>query len=343
MKATNRGPSSRFLGIAVRTAVALGLLALAIRSNRAQIHDVLSRKPDYRLFGLAIALYLSGLVLSYFRWYLLVRVVQIPFRFRDAHRLGFIGALFNFIIPGAIAGMFIRAAYLCREQPKWKAPAIASAFTDLLVGLLGLFALACVSGLLEWSTLPPPSRRLVIAAWIFAGIFGGLLLVAFSPALYRPLSRLVGHRKRLGRLMAELVVTGETYRRTFWVVPLAIVLGAGTHALNVVSFWVVGNALFPDVPSLGDHFRIVPLVLFSTAIPLPFGALGASEGISQYLFRNARYPGGGVAMMGFRVLQIVGALIGLGVYLANLTQMKALREDAEHLVEETDLATLGAG
>jgi glycosyltransferase 2 family protein len=332
---------SRKWSIALRVVVVVLLLALAIRSNRSQIADVLSRKPHIGYLCAAIGLYLVGLIVSYVRWYWLVRAADVPFRFRDALRLGFIGALFNFIIPGAIAGVFVRAAYLCREQPKWRSPAIASSFTDLILGLLGLLSLACAAGAGSWSTLSRPSRRLVFAAWILTAVFGLLLAVAFSPALYRPLSRLANRRKRLARLIAELVVSGATYRRKPFIIPIGVTLGAATHSLNVLAFWLVGHALFPTAPSLGDHFRIVPLVLFSTAIPLPFGALGASEGVSLLLFRSVQYAGGGVAMMGFRLLQIVGASIGMGVYLANLTQMRALRAEAQELVEETDLATLG--
>jgi uncharacterized membrane protein YbhN (UPF0104 family) len=321
--------------------VVIALLALALQSNRAQIADVLSRSPRYGFLSAAIGLYLIGLFVSYVRWFWLVRAAEMPFRIKDALRLGFIGALFNFVIPGAIAGIFVRAAFLCHEQPKWKAPAIAASFTDLILGLIGLFSLACASGTATWSALARPSQRLVIAAWILTAAFGLLLAVAFSPRWYRRLSNLAHHRRRLARLAAELGATGATYRRKLFMIPAGVLLGAVTHAFNVLAFWLVGLALFPTVPSPGDHFRIVPLVLFSTAIPLPFGALGASEGVSLLLFRNVHYSGGGVAMMGFRLLQIVGATIGLGVYLGNLTQMRALRAEAQHLVEETDLETLG--
>ena len=107
-------------------------------------------------------------------------------------------------------------------------------------------------------------------------VFASLLPPAFVPALQRRLAR----KKRRGRLMAELAATGESYRRRLWVIPFGIVGGAGSHAMNVLAFWAVGRALFgTHVPTIGAHFRIVPLVLFSTAIPLPFGAgLGRAKG-----------------------------------------------------------------
>ena len=50
--------------------------------------------------------------------------------------------------------------------------------------------------------------------------------------------------------------------------------------------------------------------------------------MSTYLFRSVSYAGGGVAMMGFRLLQIGGALVGLAVYVTNLGQMRQLRAEA---------------
>ena len=95
---------SKLLGLIVRGALAIGLLGLAIQMNRNEIQGVLDRRPDPWGFALGLCFYLGGLSFAYLRWYMLVRAVGMPFRFRDALRLGWIGALFNFVIPGAVFG-----------------------------------------------------------------------------------------------------------------------------------------------------------------------------------------------------------------------------------------------
>ena len=52
--------------------------------------------------------------------------------------LGFIGVVFNLVIPGAVGGDLIKAAYLVRMHIK-KTQAIASMVIDRIVGLLALF------------------------------------------------------------------------------------------------------------------------------------------------------------------------------------------------------------
>jgi uncharacterized protein (TIRG00374 family) len=323
------------LGIAVKVALALGLLTLALALNRHQIAQVFRRPIHWRLYALGFVLDFLGVMLAYGRWYLMVRALDLPFRRRDAVRLGFIGTFFNVVIPGAIGGDFVKAAYLCREQPR-KAPAIASVVIDRLTSLLALFLLACGAGTLGWARLDGPVRRLVVVAYLAAAVAGLILAVAFSPALYRRLARRLGRRKRLSLLLAELGATGAAYRQHPGIVVLGVAMGLATYSLHTVGFAAAGHALTPDAPDLGVHFLIVPLVLFSTAIPLPFGALGVSENVSDRLFRLVAYSGGVIAMLAFRTYVYTTAILGAGVYLANLGQVRTLTASAEHLADELE-------
>jgi hypothetical protein len=112
-------------------------------------------------------------------------------------------------------------------------------------------------------------------------------------------------------------------------------MAMGNHSLNVLGFYLVGRMLFPAMPTtLGQHFLMVPLTLFTMAVPLPFGALGLTEGVSDQLFQMVGHPSGGLAMMGFRVVMYAGALIGACVYLARLNEVRGLTASAHHLEEE---------
>lgn len=308
--------------------VASALLTLAIYSNRDQLRDVFSRPLDVRLFAAAFATYMLALVLTFYRWFLLVRALELPFRYRDALRLGFIGNVFNLVIPGAVGGDLVKAAFLCREQAR-RTQAVASMAIDRILGLLGLFLLAGVSGAAAWGSADPDVRRLVIVVWAAAacGLFG--LAVIFTPGLYRPFHRLFHGRGKLELLFDELVIMAAAYRRRLGTVGACLALAVVGHALYVLAFYQVSRALFPSaVPSLGAHFLMVPLALFTTAVPLPFGALGLSEQVSGRLFRLVDHPGGAVAMMGFRVLMYASGAVGALVYFANASQMRSLRTEA---------------
>jgi uncharacterized membrane protein YbhN (UPF0104 family) len=281
------------------------------------------------MFGLAFVLYLTGVILAFVRWYWLVRAAGLTMTLRDAIRLGFIGLPFNLVIPGAVGGDVIKAAYFCREQ-RAKTRPIASIVIDRLVGLLGLFVLAILVGTLGWSRLDPMVRQLVLVAGLIALITASILGSAFLPLHQLPI-------RRAERLRNELSVLGASYRGNVPSVLGCLALSVVTHGFNVLAFYATSRALYARVPNLADHFLIVPLVLFSTAIPLPFGALGASEKISQELFELVSYQGGAVAMIAFRVLQLIGAAIGMVVYLANKSLVRQMRQSAQEL-EETEAA-----
>lgn len=311
------------------TLLAFTLLAVAVYSSRTEIRKVLSRPLDPRLLSAAFAVYMLALVLTFVRWYFLVCALELPFRLRDAMRLGFIGNVFNLVIPGAVGGDVVKAAFLCREQAR-KTQAVASMVIDRIVGLLGLFILAGISGAVAWTTTGAAVHRLIVIVWaaVGAGLLG--LVVLATPTLYHPLARLFSRHGRLEALLKELVATAAAYRKRKGVVAGALLMATGIHSLYVVAFYILSLALFSaQVPSLAKHFLMTPLVLFTTAVPVPFGALGVSETVSGQLFKLVQHPGGSVAMMGYRVLMYAGGLVSLVIYLLNVRQVRELTATTE--------------
>ena len=128
-----------------------------------------------------------------------------------------------------------------------------------------------------------------------------------------------------------------TYRLRLDVVLGALGLSVAGHALSVLAFFTVGKMLFPTemTTTLAQHYLMVPLTLFSTIVPLPFGALGLSEGVGDQLFQLVGHPSGALNMMGFRVLTYGCGLIAACVYLANLGDVRALTAAAHNLEDES--------
>ena len=318
----------------IGVALAFGLLFLAIRGQREQIREVLSHRIDGRLVALGFAIYMSGLLVTFVRWYWLVRVVEPGFRLRDAFLLGFIGNVFNVLVPGAVGGDFFKAAFLSRMRIK-RTQAIASMVIDRIVGLLGLFLLAGVAGVVAWTGAPIAVRRLVVIVWIALAVGLAGLAAIFAQSLTRRYPALLEGHGRGALILRELRALSIAYRQRLGLVGGMLVLSSLTHGMSVLAFYTVSRALFPTgLPTLAQHFLMVPLTLFTTAVPLPFGALGVSENVGKLLFELVNYPKGALGMMGFRILMYGGGLVGACVYLANLRQVKALTETAEHIKED---------
>lgn len=315
--------------------VAFALLGWTVYSNRAKLADVLHRQIDWKLFGAAFLIYMSGLTLTFARWYVLLKTVDVHLRLIDVFRLGFIGNVFNLVIPGAVGGDVVKAGFLYgRVPPDRRARGMASTVIDRMVGLIGLFLLAAAMGAIAWPRATGEVHRLTFVALAAAG--GGLfgLGLLFTPALYRPAEKLLRFRPRLEHVLEHMVAMAAAFRSRKSVVGLTILMSMCNHTMNVLAFFLVGKALFGTVPSLFDHFVIVPLVLFTTAVPLPFGALGLSEQVSEQLFELVEHPGGAIAMMGFRLVMYAAAAVSVVIYLANMNQVREYERAAEQAEEQ---------
>ena len=191
---------------------------------------------------------------------------------------------------------------------------IASMVIDRLLGLLGLFLLAAVAGLSAWPSSSPPVRRLTII--VLASTVGLILFLALVFS---------GRLGRRSQKMAELNAMTAAYRGHLAGIAAWALASSAVHALNTAAFFRMSQAIMPDLQiGLLAHFQIVPLVLFSTAVPLPLGAIGFSENVSDQLFQNVGHTSGAVAMMGFRLLQYAFAVVSALVYWANMKSMKSL-------------------
>ncbi|APW63886.1 lysylphosphatidylglycerol synthase transmembrane domain-containing protein [Paludisphaera borealis] len=337
-------PKHSHVGLVVNVGLillAFGLLGWVLNQNRDKILEVVSRKLDLRLLLAGVLIFQTSLILTYLRWYALVRVIEPRFTLRSTLLLGFIGYVFNLVIPGAVGGDLIKAAYLVRMRIR-KTQAVASMVIDRILGLLGLFVLASIAGAFAWNmttstgTPAPGVHRLILAVWLAAAAGVLLLAAIFGQVFTRflPASKQPGHG-RLAMIVSELKTMSTTYRTRLDVVFLGLALSVAGHALNVFAFYLMGKMLFPEmITTLGEHFLMGPLTLFTMAVPLPFGALGLSEGVGDQLFGLVGHPSGALAMMGFRVLMYSCGLIGACVYLANLKEVRGLTASAHDLEHE---------
>ena len=87
----------------------------------------------------------GAVLLTFIRWWYLVRALDIPLRFRDSIRIGFWGYLFNFLPLGIVGGDVVKTVMLDHDYPRNRAKALASVLVDRVIGLYVLFIVASVA------------------------------------------------------------------------------------------------------------------------------------------------------------------------------------------------------
>jgi len=126
----------------------------------------------------AVLLVLLPCLLSFVRWWLLLRGAAAPIPFPTAVRLGFVGMFFNTFMFGAFGGDLVKIGYVIRETHR-RGAAAASVLIDRICGLLGLLALGGLAIVLSWDYMQRVEGLPYVALTLFAVLAGfGLALAA---------------------------------------------------------------------------------------------------------------------------------------------------------------------
>src|SRR5262245_24921429 len=96
----------------IKYALAVGLLALVVAMNWTQLKALFSHEPHLMPFLAAAAILTTCTAIQYYRWYLLVRAVDLPFTLWNAFRLGMVGTFYNTFLPGSIGGDIVKAYFI---------------------------------------------------------------------------------------------------------------------------------------------------------------------------------------------------------------------------------------
>jgi uncharacterized membrane protein YbhN (UPF0104 family) len=288
--------------------------------------------------------------IQFYRWYLLVRALDLPFTFRNAVRLGLVGLFYNTFLPGSVGGDLVKAYFIAKDTPGRRASAVATVIADRLVGLFGLLLFGAVVGGGCWAAgnekiAANPTLQTIVLVCVgltLAAVVGyvGLGLLPEDRAK-RFGDRLHGVR-RVGPTLAELWYTVRAYRRRPGTVATVVAMSAVVHT-GFVTMYHLATRVFPpaDLSLLGtlpEHFVIAPIgFIVQAIIPVP-GGLGAGELTFGGLYRLIRGPEGeAVGLAGRLTLRLIEWTIGLIGYVAYLRMRTELPvAEAEAAAEEAD-------
>ena len=246
--------------------------------------------------ALVLAVLTLLVVLTGYRWKMLMRGVAIDMAFLRAVRLTFIGGFFNIAVPGATGGDLVKAWY-ARKDAKARYPertgvgthAVLSVFVDRFVGLFGLVVFA--AGVLLFAAHGEAFHvpRLVVLGVLGCGLLGAVL--ALSGRTRRALglswiwSRLPGQT-----VLAELRAAAGLYRDHKTTLVFALLVSLFNHAGNATCCWLLARALGIDGVTLGGAMALVPLANLLSAIPLLPGGWGVGELAFAYFFGLVGVP-----------------------------------------------------
>jgi hypothetical protein len=310
--------------------------AVQARPHGENVFANLLRQPKHwGMLAGAWAFCFSAVMLTFVRWWYLVRAIDIPMPLPSGMRISFLGYLFNLAPMGIVGGDVLKAVMLAHEYPRHRARSVASVMVDRLVGLYMLFVVAVVA-ILATGFWKLPNATVQWTCHLTFAVTGaatlGIALLMIPGMPVGGLADLLGRIPRIGRVLKSLIDAVWTYRSRPGVLLVAAVTSAGVHSLFATGVYLIARGLPGDVLSLATHFVVSPLSAATGVLPLPMGPF---EFVLDFLYTQvpgeaAIPPGQGLLVaLGYRLICILTAMIGVCYYLTSRTEVAEVMHEAD--------------
>jgi uncharacterized membrane protein YbhN (UPF0104 family) len=331
------------------TAIKLGVSALLVgylayrAANDPQFTELLAGPKNWPVLLAALPVCLVAVTTTILRWRLLIGALGLSFSVRETLRAGFLGYLANLLPLGLVAGDSLKAVMLIHRNPRRKTEAVASVLVDRVVGLYALLLLAAIASLLlpaeQVARLAPDDQlKIVRLCWCVraASILSSVgLAVMLIPAVTQ--SRLwdvLEHAPIVGRILHKLVGAMRAYRQRIDLLLAAIGMSLVVHLAYVSAILLMSRSIgIPAeyLPAPASIFVIVPPSMIAGALPIGFYEVAIT-----LLFRAVSRAGapenmGLLIALGYRIIQISIATIGIGYWLGGRSEVRELMHEAEQL------------
>ena len=304
----------------VKLGISILLLVFLFRQQSINVNDVIARIRSASIGWVLVALllYLAMVIISTWRWHLLLRIQQIHVRFWALFRSFLIAIFANNFLPSNIGGDVLR---IRDTAPAAQSRTLATAVVlfDRWFGLLGLITVAAAGSLLaELTGVIGQLGLLLLWTGLAGAVTVSLVLLRYPgviAAAARPLHRI--HVEWVGKRIAKLTAVVMKFRGR----PEALVtafLNAILVQTSLVFFYLaVAAALHLTIPVV--HLAVlIPLSFLVQMFPLSVNGHGIREWtFTAYLSQVGISSESAVALSGFAaVLVILFSMSGAAAYLS---------------------------
>jgi uncharacterized protein (TIRG00374 family) len=307
----------------------------------SQVQELRQRDKDWGHLAMGFGAVMLVVCITFTRWFFLVRALNLPFRLRDAYRLGFLGFLLNFVSLGSVGGDLFKAFFIAREQPGRRTEAVATVVVDRIVGIYGLLLITSLAILLsDLSGSKPVVRAICNTTFVFTGLgLAGLVVILLPGFTSGSVVEFLSNLPKIGDTLARIIASLRMYRGQPLTMAGMFAMSMAAHGMLAVGIYQIARGLFETPPTLAEHFLIVPLSNVAGSLPFTPAGLGTFEIAMAELYRivpseESRQVAGILVALAYRLTTIVVAAIGVVYYWTCRSEVKELMAAAETAREE---------
>lgn len=299
MSAPKANKGGKYLLLLFKAIVSGSLLFLILK--KSGIENVLQTIESINPFVFlgAVGLYLANILISSFRWRLLI-VSKPPLR--NLFSLYLMGSFFSIALPGIIGGDAVKGYYLYKRTGDLP-ESMASIFMERYLGFTGLFLV----GALAYPFAMPYLRGAGLFMWIFPLFFVAFILgsVVFFT--------LKAGKKRI-KLLADFYDFFDYYDKKTLL--KGILYSLAVQLTVILAVFILSRGFGQDV-SFSLFFVFMPIIIALSVLPVSISGLGIREASFVILFGSVGLAANGATALSFAwfLSSSAGSLLGLIEYL----------------------------
>lgn len=316
--------SNRAIWMTVRAAGVIVVFALLIHFGALDLSKMQMMLLNW-WSGAAAICFLTSVIISVFRWQILLCAVNIRLRISMVMRLSFIGYAFSTVIPGAVSGDMVKAYYLVKGSSDKKTEAVMTILLDRVVALFtmlvtGAAAIGAVLALMpEHAQNADQMNILRPLGYIITGgaIF---VLLGFMFGLNKWLRQTqlaiwITTQAPAHRIIEKMYSTIYSFRNMKSRLGKAIVVSFIGQLPLVIGMYCIARAADETVLRFAYYFFLSPLSAILNTIPLGPGGLGSGEALVEVLFMLFGSRNGAEITAVGHVIFIFFSIIGFTLYI----------------------------
>ena len=284
------------------------------------------KMTNLRLFFIAFAVNLLGLMICSARFKIVLFAQKIYFSLIEAIRLTFIGVFFNNFLPTSVGGDVVKGYYASQKTGR-TLESFSAVVADRFVGLVTFVLIAFISFLLLGKYIDNQIRSVVLI--VLSAVILVIVALLSKPLLKKIdfLLNKVPFFRRKSRLQ-RLTIILQNYKKNRRALYNAIVFSLIGQATYIITTYLLAQSLSLSIP-LKMFFLFLPII--STVSMLPsLNGLGIREGAYVYFFGSLTRPENALALSFLWIAVLMGSsIIGAIIYIIKEPLRKRVAQTIE--------------
>lgn len=225
---------------------------------------------------ISFSLHIVGIILSVFRWNVLLQSVKIYKKFKELVIIYWISSFYNIFLPSSIGGDVVRIYDLTKDTGKVES-SIASVVIDRLIGMIILLLIALFAVIIGFPFIKGTSIKGLVILFLLSFILLFLFLTSRKTLTFIDyvFPKKIG--ASLKNILQSTIEKFSLYRRDAQAVFIASFWSVLIQADVIIYFYLVGRALNIKLDLL-PYCILIPLIQVITLLPISISGIGVREG-----------------------------------------------------------------